>query len=75
MPSKDGRHFLLTADDMFFAYGLMRILTIFFFIFFGFVSIYVVFLLIFTDIFFFLFFLSCICTFVPVYNMYVYKIY
>ena len=72
MPSKDGRHFLLTADDMFFAYGLMRILTIFFFIFFGFVSIYVVFLLIFTDIFFFFSFcpvyvrlyqfIICMCT-------------
>ena len=34
MGSKDGRHFLLTADDKFFAYGLMRILTIFFLYFF-----------------------------------------
>lgn len=33
MGSKDGRYFLLTADDMFFAYGLMQILTIFFYIF------------------------------------------
>lgn len=66
MGSKDGRNYLLTADDMFFAYSLMRILTNFSLFFWCVVSIYGVFLLIFTDIWLLLLFFLFL-SFCPVY--------